>query len=161
MSDGEFEDVCFFQFGDVFSFGLERGDHEVFEFVEAAVDACSALAFEHGFHDFSVLVGAGDGFLVGLRVRGRVVHAVRRHSARGKDHGCGARGGLRASEPRAASRPLLCALYRLWQNARDKNRGGTVGTSNYYFVIFGCNGIFVFCEGALGRTIKNNIIYVT
>lgn len=59
--DGQFEDVGFFQLGDVLAFGLEGIHHEILEFVETTIDASTTFALKHWLHDFAVLVGAGDG----------------------------------------------------------------------------------------------------
>lgn len=64
MVHGELQDVRLFQLGDVFAFGLQSGDHQLLEFVQAAVDASAPLALEHRLHDFAVLVRPGDGTTV-------------------------------------------------------------------------------------------------
>lgn len=90
----QLQDVGFLELGDVLAFGLEGGHHEVFELVEAAVDARAPLSLQHGLHHLAVLVRARDGLLVGVRVRRRVEGPVRReHGASGKDHCC-SRGDL-------------------------------------------------------------------
>jgi len=51
MPDSQLEDVGFFQFTDVLAFGLQGDHHQFFELIQAPVDAGTAFAFQHWFHD--------------------------------------------------------------------------------------------------------------
>jgi hypothetical protein len=63
MTDSQLEYVGLFQFADVLTLGLQGDHHQFFEFIQAPVDASTAFAFQHRFHDLSVLVSSGDGLL--------------------------------------------------------------------------------------------------
>jgi hypothetical protein len=64
VANSQLEDVSLFEFGDGLAFGLKGRDHEVFEVVEALVDAGTTATFEERLHDLAVLVGARHGGLV-------------------------------------------------------------------------------------------------
>jgi len=64
VSDGQLEDVGLLQLGDGLAFGLESGDHQVLEVVQALVDPGSSSPLEERLHHFPVLVGARHGGLV-------------------------------------------------------------------------------------------------
>jgi len=51
MPDSQLEYVSFFQFADVLAFGLQGDHHQFFELIQAPVDAGTAFAFQHWFHD--------------------------------------------------------------------------------------------------------------
>ena len=47
----QFENVGLFQFGQILALGRQCGAHQFLEFVQTAIDACAAFAFQHGFHN--------------------------------------------------------------------------------------------------------------
>jgi len=51
MTDSQLEYIGFFQFADVLALGLQGDHHQFFEFIQAPVDAGTAFAFQHGFHN--------------------------------------------------------------------------------------------------------------
>jgi len=59
----KFQDVGLFQFADVLALRLQGDHHDFLEFVQAPVDPGATFAFQHWFHDLSVLVSSGDGLL--------------------------------------------------------------------------------------------------
>lgn len=61
MTNCQLQNISFLQFGDVLALRLKGADHQLLEFIEAAVDASAAFALEHRLHHFAVLVSARDG----------------------------------------------------------------------------------------------------
>jgi len=59
--ESQFQDVGLFQLGDGLPLHLHRLDQDVFDFVQAFVDAGSSLALQQRLHDFAVLVSPGHG----------------------------------------------------------------------------------------------------
>lgn len=79
MVHSQFQNIGFFQFGDVFTFRLESADHEFLELIETAVDASAPFALEHRLHHFAILISARDGLRAVVRDRVREIVRHGRH----------------------------------------------------------------------------------
>lgn len=88
MANGQFQNIGFLQFCNIFSFRLKSADHQLFEFVEATIDASAPFALKHRLHHFAILISTRDWLraVVCERIRDLVRH-VR--------HLCVASGGVR------------------------------------------------------------------
>ena len=88
VANGQFQNIGFLQFCNIFSFRLKSADHQLLEFVEAAVDASAPFALKHRLHHFAVLISTRDWLraVVCERVRDLVRHV---------GHLCVASGGVR------------------------------------------------------------------
>jgi len=51
MTNSQLEYISLFQFADVLALRLQGDHHQFFEFIQAPVDAGTAFAFQHWFHD--------------------------------------------------------------------------------------------------------------
>lgn len=76
MTNGQFQNISLLQLGHVLALRLESADHQLLEFIEAAIDASASLALEHRFHHFAILISARDGLraIVCERIRDLVRH---------------------------------------------------------------------------------------
>lgn len=78
MTNGQFQNIGFLQFCDVLALRLESTDHQLLEFVEAAIDASASLALEHRLHHFAILISTRDGLrtVIRKRIREIVGHCI-------------------------------------------------------------------------------------
>ena len=53
VADGQFQDVGFFQFGQVFTFGRQSCAHQLLQLVQAPVNPRSTLTFQQRLGDLS------------------------------------------------------------------------------------------------------------